>query len=96
MTAGTSPANSPAAEPGSARSVPYYLGSWPLLVMFEAFRYIKAFSGSRNIPGYSVRASPIRLERVATRPQRLFLCCRGLCVRRDGRRLIAPLCLRPT
>ena len=39
---------------------------------------------------------PIRLERVATRPQRLFLCCRGLCVRRDGRRLIAPMCLRPT
>ena len=71
-------------------------GSWSLLVMFEAFRYIKAFSGSRNIPGYSVRASPIRLEHVATRPQRLFLCCRGLCVRRDGRRLIAPMCLRPT
>ena len=71
-----------------------YLGSWPLLVMFEAFRYIKAFSWSRNIPGSSVRASPIRLERVATRPQHLFLCCRGLCVRRDGRSLIAPRGLR--
>ena len=73
-----------------------FVGSWPLSVMFEAYRYIKAFSWSRNIPGYSVRASPIRLECVATRPQRLFLCCRGLCVRRDGRRLSAPMCLRPT
>src|SRR5687767_3293396 len=45
----------------------HFRGSWPLLVMFKAFRYIKAFSWSRNIPGYSVRASPIRLERVATR-----------------------------
>lgn len=82
--------------PHKVQKSPPLNGSWPLLVMFKAFRYIKAFSWSRNIPGYFVRASPIRLERVATRPQRLFLCCRGLCVRRDGRRLSAPMCLRPT